>query len=198
MNVERRMNRMRQWVPGSPQVIRRGAACLLIIAALSASALHSRVYVGTAAALAEAFPGAETERKALYLSRAQQTELRKIADLDKIGRFHTFYIARGKKGKIAGYALFDTHIVRTKEETVFVALNADGSVRAARIISFFEPQEYLAPDRWLAIFTDKTASASLQPGRDLPTITGATLTTRAVSTAVRKTLQLHRTHFGGS
>ncbi|MCR9143240.1 MAG: FMN-binding protein [bacterium] len=169
-------------------------ATLLVVAGLVQ--IEARVYVLTDDALVQAFPGAETERKAKYLSKAQQAELRQLADLERIGRFHTFYIAR-KNGQVQGYALFDTHIVRTKEETVFVALNADGSVRTARIVSFFEPQEYLAPDRWLNIFQNKSARDDLRPGRDLPSISGATLTTRAVSTAVRKTLHLHRVHFGG-
>ncbi|MEQ9364893.1 MAG: FMN-binding protein [Leptospirales bacterium] len=159
--------------------------------------LGARVYVSTDAALSEAFPGAETERKALYLSKARQAELQQVSDLEKVGRFHTFYIAR-KNGKVQGYALFDTHIVRTKEQTIFVALNSDGSVRVARVVSFFEPREYLAPERWLAIFEEKTVSDDLRPGRDLPAISGATLTTRATSTAVRKALQLHKAHFGGS
>lgn len=181
----------RTWKPGLVFV------CSAIVTVLVTAALEARVYVSTTAALTEAFPGATTDRKAMYLSKDQQAALKKISDLEKIGRFQTFYIAR-KNGSVEGYALFDTHIVRTKEETVFVALNADGSVRTARIVSFFEPQEYLAPDRWLAIFANKAVEDDLRPGRALPAISGATLTTRAVSTAVRKTLQLYRVHFAGS
>jgi Na+-translocating ferredoxin:NAD+ oxidoreductase RnfG subunit len=158
--------------------------------------LEARVFAGADEALAGAFPEATLERKAMYLTAEQQSRLEQNASLQRIGRFHTFYIAK-KNGAVVGYALFDTHRVRTKEETVLVALNAGGSVREVRIVSFFEPQEYLAPERWLAIFGGKTSRDALQSGRDLPTISGATLTTRAVSTVVRKAVLLYDVHFAG-
>lgn len=177
---------------------RRPVILFTFVTILFGGGLHARVYVETKQALAEAFPDATLlERKALYLTKAQQADLTQESGLEKIGRFHTFYVAR-KNNAVLGYALFDTHVVRTKEETVLIALNADGSVRAVRMISFFEPQEYLAPERWLAIFTGKTGADTLRPGSDLPTISGATLTTRAISTAVRKAVQLYRIHFAGA
>ena len=172
------------------------AATFVILAGTGTSVIQARVYHSTDEALSRAFPNARLERKALYLSRDQKRRITAIPGLEQTGRFHTFYVARHRQsGATIGYALFDTHVVRTKEETVLIALNADGSVREIQMISFFEPQEYLAPDRWLAVFEGKTSDDSLRAGRDLPTISGATLTTRAVSTAVRRTLELYRAHF---
>lgn len=189
---------VRPALPVAQRARRRGlltGVALLIALLTVAAGLEARVYIGIQGALSAAFPDAEFQRKPMYLSRAQQSTLKAVPGLASIGRFHTFYIARDARGQIIGHALFDTHTVRTKEQTLLIALNPDSTVRSTRVISFFEPQEYLAPDRWLQIFTGKSSKDAIRTGRDLPTISGATLTTRAVSDAVRKAIQLHGVHF---
>ena len=148
-------------------------------------------------ALGEQFPGATVERKAVYLTHEQKDTMDKTLGFPTEGRMHTFYVARGPSG-VAGYGIFDTHKIRTKEETIFVVISREGRVKHVEVISFFEPHDYLAPERWLALLENKSAADSILPGRDLPVITGATLTTNAVTHAVRKILYLQKLHFGGA
>lgn len=160
--------------------------------------LAAHVYTLPEQALSAEFPRAQIERQAKYLTKEQQDFIEDQPGLDRISRFHTFYVARNGAGSVAGYAIFDTHRVRTKDQTLFIALNADGSIRNVKVVSFFEPEDYLAPDRWLALFSGKhEAGTELLPGKDLPAITGATMTTRAVSNTVRKVLFLYRAHYAG-
>ncbi len=144
-------------------------------------------------ALETQFPGASIRRTAVYLKPEERADLERQLGFRLEGRFHTFYVAT-RAGQTLGYATFDTHRVRTKEETLFVVIAPDGSVRHVEVISFFEPQEYLAPPRWLQLFQGRRDG--LQPGVDLPAISGATMTTHAVARTVRKVLLLSRVHFG--
>ncbi len=169
---------------------------VFLFASAGALGLAAHVYTLPEQALNAEFPEAKIERQAKYLTKAQQRFIEEQPGLDRVGRFHTFYVARGTGGMVAGYATFDTHRVRTKDQTLFIALNADGSIRNVRVVSFFEPEDYLAPDRWLALFSGKRATEhALLPGKDLPAITGATMTTRAVSNTVRKVLFLYKAHY---
>ena len=59
------------------------------------------------------------------------------------------------------------------------------------MLSFNEPEDYLPPPRWLDQFDGKALSKDLKPGLAVPNLSGATLTARAVSAAVRRTLALH-------
>lgn len=144
-------------------------------------------------ALRSQFPDSVVQRTPVYLSKADQARIESQLGFRLGSRFHTFYVA--KKGReLLGYATFDTHRVRTKEETLFVVLAPDGTVRHVEVISFFEPQEYLAPPRWLKLLIGR--KDGLHPGVDLPAISGATMTTNAVSRTVRKTIALQKLHFG--
>ncbi len=157
-----------------------------------ADCLKAKVYNLPRQALRNQFPEASIRRKSKFLSKGTRNRLQEKLGFP-IGRFHTFYIA-GKAGKVMGYGIFDTHRVRTKNETLFIVIDANGSVRHVEIISFFEPEEYIVPKRWLNLFRGK--SEGLYPGVDLPAISGATLTVNAVSRAVRKVLALQKFHFG--
>lgn len=169
--------------------------CALLCLAPAVSAL-AHVYVMPEELLSREFPGATVERRPVYLSRAEQESLRQQPGLERIGRFFTFYVAKSNSA-IVGYGVFDTHRVRTKEETLFVAISPDGRVRRVEVVSFFEPEEYLAPRRWLDLLSGKSGADAFQAGRDLPVITGATLTTGAVSRTVKKVLAIHRLRLAG-
>lgn len=145
-------------------------------------------------ALKAHFPKSLVIRRARYLTERQKSELEKQLGFRLQSRLHTFYEAR-KRGKLVGLGIFDTHIVRSKDETLFIVLEPNGTVRSVETISFYEPPDYLAPPRWLKLFSGKSSPSEVVAGRNLPGITGATLTSRAVSKSVRKVLLLYRVHF---
>ena len=60
-----------------------------------------------------------------------------------------------------GYAIIDTHTLRTKTETVMFVLNPDGSLRQTEVLAFFEPQDYQAGGNWMELFYDKNLDNSL-------------------------------------
>ncbi len=58
------------------------------------------------------------------------------------------------------------------------------------ILAFFEPRDYMASQKWMDLFSGKKLSNTLRVGRDIPNMTGATLTSNAVTKAVRIALAL--------
>ena len=91
-----------------------------------------------------------------------------------------------------GYAYFDTHLVRTLAETILVLLSPEGRIVRIDILSFEEPEDYLPPKRWLQQFPGRSDPDTLAAGGRIRSLTGATLSARAVTQAVRRVLALHR------
>ena len=142
-------------------------------------------------ALEEAFPGAEIERVTCVLTVEQRKRVGKLGGQSEYPRKTTFaYVAR-KDGVVIGTAFFDSHVVRTKRETLMLTVAPDGALRGTRTIAFQEPPEYVAQDSFYDSLKGRRQGKELQLGRGLDGTTGATLTCRAVAEAARRVLGLH-------
>jgi len=106
-------------------------------------------------------------------------------------RMVTFYTARSGAA-VLGYAVLQSHVVRTKRETLLVAFEPDGRLRKILVVAFLEPPEYKPSERWLAQFAGKGAGDRLAVGDDLAFISGATLSARGVAEQSRWLLQALR------
>ena len=67
-------------------------------------------------------------------------------------------------------------------------INPDGTLRQAEILAFFEPPEYMAGDKWIGLFDNKEAGDSMKLGKDIPNITGATITANSLTSSIRRVL----------
>ena len=143
------------------------------------------------AALAQAFgPRARVEARTTFLTPEQVTRVQQAAGAQLASPRVTAY--RGVVGDtLVGTAYLDTHPVRSQKETVLIVVTPEGRVGAVEILAFDEPEDYFPPPRWLDRFDGKALSKDLKPGLAVPSLSGATLTARAVSAAVRRTLALH-------
>ncbi len=157
----------------------------------SAGVFHSRDE-----ALELAFPGAEriTPRD-FYLTPEQRSEIEHLAKGKLDSGLLTVYIGyRGEE--VLGYAILDTHLVRTLPETFLIVLTRDGSVSATHLLAFYEPPEFSPSGRWLEQFSGKSLSDNLDVGRGIAAITGSTLTSRAVAGGVRRALAIYKVLLG--
>ncbi len=181
---------------GSRLARRLGAAALVAAAWLAAPPVRAKVYLTQEEALRSAFPPpAQVERRTLYLSEADALKIAKDAGSPLGGSVFSYYV--GKRGsEIAGYAYFDTHIVRTLPETIMVLLRPDGRIQRIDILSFAEPEDYFPKEPWRAQFSGKDLDADLALRRGIRGLTGASLTAEAITAACRRVLALHR--FAGS
>ena len=91
-----------------------------------------------------------------------------------------------------GHGVLQSHVVRTKRETLLVAFEPDGRIRRIVVLSFLEPPEYKPSERWLGQFEGKGATDRLAVGDDLAPISGSTLSARGVSEQARWLLQALR------
>lgn len=170
--------------------------CAAALAAVPAPGAAQQV-VTQQEALRLAFPEpAEIERRTAFLDSADLARAREAAGsgVEVEGTLVTYYVGT-RDDSAVGVAYFDAHTVRTLPEVLMVVVTPGGRVgRVGRVevLKFAEPREYRPPDGWLGEFEGRELSERLARGRDVVNITGATLTSRAVTQAVRRVLALHR------
>lgn len=170
---------------------RRATATVLLALLLPAGDASARVYMTVQQALDAAFPPpAKVERRTLYLDEQQARRAGEVAGAPVESRIIPYYI--GTSGdRLLGHAYFDTHLVRTLPETVLILVAPDATIRRIDILSFDEPEDYLPSRRWLEQFPGR-AIDDLGTRQGIHALTGATLSSRAVTQAARRVLALHR------
>lgn len=177
-----------------PSSLAAGAALILGLSWLAAPpAAAGQTLMTQEEALAVAFPApAVLVRETAFLTDAQLARARRLAgdDVAIDQGVVTYYVAR-RGGAPEGVAYFDAHRVRTKAEVIMVALTPDGRVERVEVLKFTEPPEYLAPSGWIAQFDGRALDDDLSMKGGILNITGATLTARAMTRAVRRVLALH-------
>ena len=169
---------------------------LLVLVALSAllasaGAVDTRKLSVIDKALDAAYPGAKIERVTCVLTPKQRERVGKLGAQPAYPRKTTFAYVAKKDGKVLGTAFFDSHVVRTKRETLMLLVAPDGTVAGSEIIAFQEPPEYIAQDSFYQSLEGRTQGRALQLGRGLDGTTGATMTCSAVADAARRVLALH-------
>lgn len=178
------------WVWDLPSRGSLAAALAFALAAAGSAPAAAKVFYSQEEALELAFPGADrVETRTEILDDARAAQVEAIARLSLPSRLVKLYTA-WKSGAVEGYALIDLHTVRTHPEALLVVISPDGRVRSLRVLAFYEPGEYLTPQRWLDRLDGRALDDRLRLGGDVHGIAGATLSSRAVTDAVRRSLAL--------
>lgn len=170
-----------------------GTFCLRAVPLLAILAVPASAQLTQDEALALAFPDAsEVERVTAYLDDAQLERARTLAGpgVEVPSGIVTYYVARGPSGA-EGVAYFDAHRVRTLPEVLMVVVTPAGTVARIETVSFREPPEYKAPAGWLGLMVGRPLEEDLSLKREIPNLTGATLTAQAAVGATRRVLALH-------
>ena len=141
-------------------------------------------------ALAEAFPGARLERRALALDEEQVRAVQERAQAKLASRLQVAYLAwRGDT--LAGTAFFDRRTVRTMPGVFMVVVAPDTTLARVDVLAFHEPPDYRPTARWLGLFARRRLDPGLWPQRDIRNLSGATLSARAVTESARLALALY-------
>lgn len=153
--------------------------------------VYAEVFLTREKALELSFPEAtEIEKRQVFLTGDQVEKAEQLAKTQIDSRLYIFYIAK-KDGSEIGYAVIDTHKLRTSTETVLYVIDKDGKLAKAEILAFFEPQDYMQGERWMELFLEKDLNSNLAVGKDVPNITGATITSHSFAKATRKILAIY-------
>ena len=173
----------------STAILVRAVACLgglLLGAPADATVFHARDE-----AIALAFPGAtRTEARDFFLTAEQRRRIEELSKSRVESDLLTVYAGYDGE-RLVGWAIFDTHIVRTLPETFLVVLTPEGAVAATHVLAFYEPLEYLPSNRWLEQFQGQQVGDDLHVGRGIAAITGSTLSSQAVAGGIRRALAIH-------
>jgi hypothetical protein len=135
------------------------------------------------------FPEAEIDSETVFLTEAQRDRAEALSGIEVpsllIGR-----LVATEGGRVVATAYVDTHVVRTKDESLLIVLNPDRTIRRIAVTAFLEPPEYRASEAWYAQYEDRPLSDDLNLQRAIRPIAGASLTGRATTEAVRRVLAI--------
>ena len=152
----------------------------------------SKLLIPLKEALDSSFPDATSVKKITIILDDEQSE--KIEQLSKSeldSKIHIFYEFRNESD-VLGYGVIDTHVLRTKSETVLYLMDDRGNLINSEILAFFEPAEYMPPAKWLNLYDNKNINDEFRIGKKIPNITGATITAHEFSRNTRKILAIYK------
>lgn len=130
------------------------------------------------------------KEKSILLNKEQTKQIAHIAQMKLTTKLYRAYIVT-KDNNILGHAVLLNETVRSKNATVLYMLDRDNSIKAIEIVAFNEPPEYMPTNIWLKQFESKTnENQLLRVGKDIPTITGATLSARNIADGSRIALAI--------
>jgi hypothetical protein len=158
--------------------------CLALPSSLFAADLITREE-----ALAAVYPDAVIQAERVFLTPEQVRRATALAGNEVPSALVARYVAR-RDGAVVGRAYVDTHVIRTKRESLLISLTPDGRVRRIDVTAFLEPREYQASEPWMRQYHDRLLDDELGLQRAIRPIAGATLTAIATNAAVRRVLAI--------
>ena len=123
------------------------------------------------------------EKKNILLSSAQAKRVQKSAKTKLKSKIFRVFKASADD-KVLGYGILVNKKVRSKNAVVIYFISKD-MLKGIEIIAFNEPIEYLPSKQWNSQFTNITTDKMLRVSKEIPTITGATLSARSITDGSR-------------
>ncbi|HMU65886.1 MAG TPA: FMN-binding protein, partial [Cellvibrionaceae bacterium] len=139
------------------------------------------------------FPGATGFSEApIALSDAQRDEIKKIAGVGQRQAVQKTWRAE-KNGELLGWFMVDDVIGKHDFITYATAISAQGGVLGVEILSYRETHgDQIRQSQWRQNFTGKTLADGFKLGKDIPNISGATLSCRNVTDGVKRLLAIYQ------
>lgn len=123
------------------------------------------------------------QKRNVLLTSTQASEVQKQAHIKLATKVYLVYKA-SKGEKTLGYGILVSQKVRSKNCVVMYHI-ANSKLLSIEIIAFNEPREYLPNKEWTQHFKNLSTDTKLYLTKEIPTITGATLSARSVTDASR-------------
>lgn len=122
---------------------------------------------------------AEITKKNILLKKSQAIKISKDAKAKLDTKIFRVFKAT-KDGKVLGYGILMNRKVRSKNAVVIYIVSKDSILKGIEIIAFNEPPEYIPSKTWMKQFDNISTDERLVVSKDIPTITGATLSARSL------------------
>ncbi len=136
----------------------------------------------------ELFPDYEAQKKSFLIGKKERELIQKNFRTKMTTSLYTVYLIKNKEGKTIAYSLLHSHRVRTKKETVLITMDKDCRVLDVEVIAFYEPPEFIPPERWLNLIKGRNPENIPIVKRNIPNITGSTLSAKVLTDAVRQSI----------
>ncbi len=164
---------------------------MLLLLICTAPPSFAKIFYSKNEAMELAFGKTATvEVLSLFPDEQQQAKIQDLAKTKLESGMFSFYVGK-EQGKVLGYAAIESITVRTKPETLMIVLTPEGELRNITTLAFHEPPEYQPPERWFEQLY-KRAIADMDFNKGVDGIAGATLSTRAALTSVRKVMGIYQ------
>ncbi len=164
---------------------------LLVLLLCNATPSFAKIFYSKNEAMELAFgKTATTEVLSLFPDELQSAKIQELAKAKLESGMFSFYVGK-EQDKILGYAAIESITVRTKPETLMIVLTPEGELKNVTTLAFHEPPEYQPPERWFEQLY-KRSLADLDFNKGVDGIAGATLSTRAAVSSVRKVIAIYQ------
>jgi Na+-translocating ferredoxin:NAD+ oxidoreductase RnfG subunit len=157
---------------------------MLIPVAVISSSAYATTYMSVEQAQAAIFPNAQLTKSFLTLTAEQAAAIEKNTGVS----VRVKEVQRWKSSD-GGSFLLDEVVGKHEFFTIAVGLTAEGGVKQIEILNYKESYgSEVRNDAWRKQFVGKTSTASVKLTDDIKNISGATLSCRHVTDAVRRLL----------
>ena len=129
------------------------------------------------------------EKKSLILTKDEAKTVQEKAEAKLNSKIVRLYKVQ-EANETVGYAVLLKRKVRTKKTAVLYMVDNNQTIKSIEIVSFKEPLEYKPNDSWQEVFKGKTSADMLISGKDVPTISGATMSARSITDMSRIALAI--------
>lgn len=167
-----------------------------MLSAIFSIALQAQLLISPIEAMKESFgENSIISKKNILLSSVKFKEVQKNAKLKLDTKIYRIFTVK-KDEMVLGYGILINRKVRSKNAVVLYIIENE-KLTSMEIIAFNEPLEYIPSKTWQEQFNNKSTSNYLQLNRDIPTISGATLSARSITDGSRLAFSLYNTLLRG-
>ena len=118
-------------------------------------------------------------KKNTLLTSAQAKKVSKSAKAKLKSKIFKVFKAT-KDNKTLGYGVIVNRKVRSKNAVVIYVISSDSILKSIEVIAFNEPMEYIPSQTWISQFNNTPTTKRLRVAKEIPTITGATMSARSI------------------
>jgi len=163
---------------------------LTLLALFLVTQLQAQLLVSPIDAMKESYGSSATiSKKNILLTKDKFKAIQKNARVKLETKIYRIFTAKKDK-KVLGYGILINKKVRSKNAVVLYFIS-DNTLKSIEIVAFNEPREYMPTQKWNSQFKGIKTDIKLELNRDIPSISGATLSARTVTDGSRVAFALY-------
>ncbi len=172
------------------------ALCCLVLLSLSSPVHADQTYFTKKQVLKDFFPNSDKVSFEKFTpTKAQRSTLHRRLGYALARSSYYIFVASSTSAAgvktIDGYAIIDDQMGQHKPITFAVKLSPNGVVLREEVMVYRESHgDEICSRRFSKQFKGKTVSDALRPNKDIDTISGATISSRAITVGVKRALVL--------